>query len=173
MPGFVPASGRPDTMPRAALTFASAQSRIGEEVAVSDWFTVDQDHIDRFAAATHDLDWMHIDPERARRESPFGTTIALGFQTLSMLSHFSHDAGLWPENAAYGLNYGLERVRFMAPVPAGSRIRGRFVLKGFDARADGGWRMTTECTVEIEGGDKPAMVAEWIGLFYPAKAAAE
>jgi len=149
---------------------AEMQSRIGEEIAVSPWFTVDQDHIDQFARATHDLDWMHIDPERAKAESPFKSTIAFGFQTLSMLSYFTHEAGLWPENTAYGINYGLNRVRFMAPVREGRRIRARFTLKSCETRPDGAIQGVYEVVVEIEDEAKPAMVAEWIGLFYPEDA---
>jgi acyl dehydratase len=143
------------------------QARIGEEIAVSSWFTVDQDHIDQFAHATHDLDWMHIDPVRAKAESPFKSTIAFGFQTLSMLSYFTHEAGLWPQDAVYGINYGLNRVRFMAPVRVGKRIRARFTLKSCARRPDGALQGIYETTVEIEDEAKPAMVAEWIGLFYP------
>jgi len=154
-----------------ADNLTALQARIGEEIAVSPWFTVDQDHIDRFARATHDLDWMHIDPGRARAESPFKSTIAFGFQTLSMLSYFTHEAGLWPEETVYGINYGLDRVRFMAPVRAGKRIRARFTLKSCEERPDGALKGVYEALVEIEDEAKPAMVAEWIGLFYPPGAA--
>jgi len=150
--------------------FADAPALIGKEIAVTPWFAVEQAQIDQFADATHDHDWMHIDPARAKAESPFGGTIAFGFQTLSMLSHFSHLAGLWPEGAAYGINYGLERVRFLAPVRAGARIRARFVLAGFEPRDDGGYRMSCDATIEIEDERRPAMVARWLGLFYPAEA---
>jgi len=146
------------------------RSRVGEEIAVSPWFTVDQDHIDQFARATHDLDWMHIDPDRAKAESPFKSTIAFGFQTLSMLSYFTHEAGLWPDDTAFGINYGLNRVRFVAPVREGKRIRARFTLKSCENRPDGAIQGVYEAVVEIEGEAKPAMVAEWIGLFYPADA---
>jgi len=154
----------------SAAPVEAMASRIGQEVGVSRWFTVDQDHIDQFARATHDLDWMHIDPVRAKAESPFGSTMAFGFQTLSMLAHFTHDAGLWPEDAVHGINYGLNRVRFMAPVLEGKRIRARFTLKSYDQRPDGAYRGVYDAVVEIEGEDKPAMVAEWIGLFYPTGA---
>ena len=154
-------------MAQAALTYESAAGRVGEEVAVTDWLTIEQGAVDQFAESTRDLDWMHIDPARAERESPFGGTIVFGFQTLSMLSYFSHQAGLWPDGTGFGLNYGLDRVRFMAPVLVGKRVRARFVLKDFSARPDGGYRGCYEATVEIEGEDKPAMVADWIGVFYP------
>jgi len=149
------------------FTYQNAGEWIGREVAVSPWFTITQAQVDLFAAATHDEDWMHVDPERARRESPYGGPIGHGFLTLSMLSHFSHEAGLWPQGTAYGVNYGLDRMRFMAPVPVGARIRAHFVLGAFDERTDGGYRMANKITIEIEGADKPAMLAEWIGLFYP------
>lgn len=154
------------------VKISELEARIGEEIAVSPWFTVDQDHIDQFARATHDLDWMHIDPERAQAESPFKSTIAFGFQTLSMLSYFTHEAGLWPEGSAYGINYGLNRVRFMAPVRADKRIRARFTLKACETRPDGALQAVYDVVVEIEGEAKPAMAAEWIGLFYPEDAAA-
>ncbi|MHA1536098.1 MAG: MaoC family dehydratase [Alphaproteobacteria bacterium] len=151
----------------AKFTYANADEWIGREVALSPWFTITQAQVDLFAEATHDRDWMHIDPERAKRESPFGGTIAFGFLTLSMLSHFSHEAGLWPEGTAYGVNYGLDRMRLMAPVPVGARIRARFILDAFEPRADGGYRMQAKIRIEIEDTDKPAMLADWIGLFYP------
>lgn len=160
-------------MTRAALTFANARDHIGKEIAVTDWLTLTQDRVDLFAEATKDHDWLHTDPERARRESPFGGPVGHGFLTLSLTAFFSHEAGLWPEGTAYGVNYGLNRVRFIAPVPVGSRIRARYRLKDFAPRGDGGYQMTAAVTVEIEGQGKPAMVAEWLGLFYPAKAAAE
>ena len=154
-------------MTAAALTFETAHEHVGETVAVSDWLAIEQDVVNQFAEATRDLDWMHIDPARAQRESPFGGTIVFGFQTLSMLSYFTHEAGLWPEGTGFGLNYGLDRVRFMAPVRVGKRVRAHFVLKDFAERPDGGYRSLYAVTVEIEGEDKPAMVAEWIGVFYP------
>lgn len=152
-------------MAASAFTFANAHEKIGTEIGVSDWHAVTQADVDRFADVTHDHDWMHVDPERARREGPYEGTVSFGFFTLSMLTCFSHQIGLWPEDAGYGLNYGLNRVRWIAPVPVGSRIRGRFVLTGFQPRK-GGFLSTTEATVEIDGGEKPAMVAEWLGLFF-------
>lgn len=155
-------------MNRAPLTFDNVGRRVGEEIAVSDWFKTSQEQVDLFAAATHDPDWIHVDPARAAREGPFGRAVAHGFLTLSMLSHFAHDAGLWPEGTAYGVNYGFDKVRFVAPVPVGARIRANFVLRSFSRRDDGGYIMTTVVTVEIEGEDKPALAAEWRALFYPA-----
>ncbi len=155
-------------MNRSHLRFDTLDDRIGEEVAVSDWFTVDQAQIDMFAVATHDEDWIHVDPDRAAREGPFGQAVAHGFLTLSMLSYFAHDADLWPEGTAYGVNYGLNKARFVAPVPVGARIRAHFTLIDVTRRGDGGTCMTTAVTIEIEGAEKPAVTAEWLCLFYPA-----
>jgi len=155
-------------MNRALLTFDNLGDRVGEEITVSNWFAVSQDQVDLFATATHDPDWIHVDPARAAREGPFGRAVAHGFLTLSMLSHLAHEAGLWPEGTAYGVNYGFDKVRFIAPVPVGARIRARFVLRDFARRGDGGYAMTTAVTVEIESEDKPALAAEWRALFYPA-----
>lgn len=148
-----------------AFTFDSARAFVGREIGVSAWHRVTQEQVDRFADVTRDHDWMHVDPERARRDLPYGGTISFGFYTLSLLTAFSHEVGLWPAGAGYGLNYGLNRVRWMAPVPVGGRIRGRFVLEAFDPHPSGGFLSTTRATVEIEGEEKPAMVAEWLGLF--------
>jgi acyl dehydratase len=156
-------------MNRPALTFDNVGSRIGEEIGLSDWFTVRQEQVDRFADATLDPDWIHVDPERAAREGPFGQAVAHGFLTLSMLSHFAHDADLWPADTAFGVNYGLDKARFIAPVPVGARIRAHFVLKDFARRDDGGYVMTTAVTVEIEGAVKPALAADWLALYYPAE----
>jgi len=155
-------------MNRPALTFDTVGARVGEEIAVSDWFTVRQEQVDLFADATLDPDWIHVDPERAAREGPFGQAVAHGFLTLSMLSHFAHDADLWPEGTVFGVNYGFDKARFIAPVPVGARIRARFVLKDFSRRGDGGFCMTTAVTVEIEDVEKPALAAEWLALYYPA-----
>lgn len=152
------------------LTSDAAAQLTGTEIAVSDWYTVTQADIDQFADVTRDPDWMHIDPERARTDSPFGTTIAFGFQTMSMLTWMSHNAGLWPENIHHGINYGFERMRLMSPVTEGSRIRGHFVLNGHEVRPDGGVRSTLGVTVEIEGQEKPALVGEWVVIFYPGEA---
>lgn len=126
--------------------------------------TVDQTRIDEFSDATLAPDWMHIDPERAQRDGPFGGTIAFGFWTMSMLTYFlRHTAGRdYPEGAIYGLNYGLDRVRLMAPVRVGKRIRNHAKIADVTERGKGRFLVKTENTVEIEGEDKPAMVAEWL-----------
>lgn len=139
----------------------------GEELGASDWLVITQNHIDKFADATLDQDPMHVDPEWCRQHGPFPTTVAFGFLSLSLITHFSHQARPWPEGS-YALNYGLDKVRFVAPVPVGSRIRGVFKFLGADPRADGGWFTRTQVSVEIEGADKPAVAAEWLGVVYPA-----
>jgi acyl dehydratase len=150
-------------MPIASIEEISA--RMGEEVGVSDWILVDQAAIDAFAEVTQDRQFIHVDPEAAAR-TPFGGTVAHGFLTLSLLSHMSLDAMLRPEAIRMGVNYGFERVRFMAPVRAGKRVRGRFRLDRFEEKRPGQWQFVHNVTVEIEGEDKPALVADWIGLMF-------
>ena len=135
-------------------------ARIGQEVGVSGWLAVTQDRIDQFAAATGDNQWIHIDPARAQA-SPLGSTIAHGFLTLSLLSILAHEAIDLQGDFAHRLNYGLNRVRFTAPVKAGSRIRGRFTLLSV-THGSGGFQISYAVTVEIEGEPKPALVAEWL-----------
>jgi acyl dehydratase len=137
---------------------------LGQEVGVSDWFTVTQDVIDAFAEVTLDRQWIHTDPERAQRESPFGTTIAHGFLTLSLLTHLQSQA-VQLRGVRMGINYGLNRVRFTSAVRSGSRIRTRSVLKEVEEIA-GGVQLVWAITVEIEGASKPALVAEWLGRLY-------
>ena len=137
---------------------------VGRELGITPWLTIDQERIDLFARVTEDLNPLHVDPVAAKA-GPFGRTIAHGFLTLSLLSHFSYQAGLQPAGVAYGLNYGFERVRFMAPVPVGSRIRNRIVLTDASDKGAGRFVLRTQNTVEIEGGRKPALVAVWLGLF--------
>ena len=137
---------------------------VGREVAVSDWLEVPQERIDRFAEATEDRQWIHTDPARAARETQFGGAIAHGFLTLSLLSELMQRA-VSVGGLRMGLNYGLNRVRFVAPVPAGSRLRGRFKLAAVE-EVKGGAQATWEVTVEREGGDKPCCVAEWLVRYY-------
>ena len=138
--------------------------RVGEEVAESDWLEVSQERIGQFAEATEDRQWIHTDPERAARESPFGQTIAHGFLTLSLLSELMKRA-VAVGGLRMGINYGLNRVRFVAPVPAGARLRGRFKLAALE-EIKGGAQATWEVTVEREGGDRPCCVAEWLVRYY-------
>jgi acyl dehydratase len=139
-------------------------AKVGQEVVVSDWLEVTQERINQFADATGDHQWIHVDVERARRESPFGTTIAHGFLTLSLLSHFLNNS-LEFGNSKMGVNYGCNRLRFTAPVKAGSRLRARFKLKEFQ-RVEGGVQMIWDVAMECEGQEKPVLVAEWVGRRY-------
>jgi acyl dehydratase len=140
------------------------QGRVGQEVAVSQWFEVTQERINLFAEATEDRQWIHTEPERARRESPFKTTIAHGFLTLSLLSELMKQA-IEVGGLRMGINYGLNRVRFVSPVPAGARIRARFTLAEVE-EISGGMQAAWSVTVEREGGDKPCCVAEWLVRYY-------
>ena len=139
-------------------------AKVGQEVVVSDWLEVTQERINQFADATGDHQWIHVDVERARRESPFGTTIAHGFLTLSLLSHFLNNS-LEFGNSKMGVNYGCNRLRFTAPVKVGSRLRARLKLKEFQ-RIEGGVQMIWDVAMECEGQEKPVLVAEWIGRRY-------
>ncbi len=139
--------------------------RLGQELAVSDWVDVTQERIDQFADATDDRQWIHVDPARAAAESPFGATIAHGFLTLSLLGALLRRA-IEVRGIRLAVNYGLNRVRFVAPLPAGSRIRGRFTPVAAH-EAGGGIQVTWSVTVEREHGDKPCCVAEWLVRYYP------
>lgn len=152
-------------MPR--VTFQSIdelESRVGQEVAVSDWTEISQARIDQFAEATGDFQWIHVDVERARRESPFGAPVAHGYLTLSLLAKMAQESFDFPFSRM-GVNYGLNRVRFTAPVPVGSRLRGRFTLQRLE-RIDGGVQMIWQVTMEREGSDKPVMIAESVSRRY-------
>jgi acyl dehydratase len=144
-------------------TLASLRERVGEELAVGDWLTVDQATIDRFAEATGDHQWIHVDKERAAK-GPFGTTVAHGYLTLSLLPKLAESA-LQVDDVRMGVNYGLNRVRFPAPVPSGSRIRARLKLLGYEP-IDGGAQLVMQVTMEREGGDKPVCVAETVSRRY-------
>jgi acyl dehydratase len=137
---------------------------VGREVAVSDWLEVTQERINQFAESTEDRQWIHVDPERAARESPFKETIAHGFLTLSLLSALGKRA-MSVGGVRMGLNYGLNRVRFVSPVPAGARIHGRFTLATVE-EIKGGVQATWSVTVEREGSEKPCCVAEWLVRYY-------
>ena len=150
-------------MSKTALKIRDLESRVGQEIAVSPWVAVPQERIDLFAKATEDFQWIHVDPERAKA-SPFGTTIAHGFLTLSMLPKLTESTFEFSDRKM-GVNYGLNKVRFTAPVPAGAKIRGRFTLAKFE-KLEGGVQTTWSVTVEREGGDKPVMVAEAISRHY-------
>ena len=146
------------------VNLADLARLVGQEIATSDWVEVTQDRINAFADATGDHQWIHVDTERARAETPFGTTIAHGFLTLSLLSAMMRDA-VTIDGPRMTLNYGLNRVRFVSPVPAGSRIRARVTLARIDDMGDS-IQATWSVTIEREAGDKPAAVAEWIVRYY-------
>jgi acyl dehydratase len=150
-------------MPVASLD--EIRARVGDEVGVSSWLAVDQSRIDAFADATDDHQFIHTDP-KAAAQTPFGATIAHGFLTLSLLSRMGAEAILIPGGLKIVVNYGLDRVRFLAPVRAGSRLRGRFTLDSVEEKAPGQVLMRHTVTVEIEGEDKPALTAVWLGLLF-------
>ena len=150
-------------MPIASIE--DIKGRVGQEIGVSDWILLDQQAIDTFADVTGDRQFIHVDPEAAAR-TPFGGTIAHGFLTLSLLSQMAAGVMLVPETTKMAVNYGFQKVRFIAPVRSGKRVRGRFTLAGVEEKQPGQLQFLHNVTVEIEGEDKPALVAEWIGLIF-------
>ncbi|MFM0666901.1 MaoC family dehydratase [Paraburkholderia sediminicola] len=143
---------------------ATIDDFVGRELGVSDWVTVDQARIDAFAQCTGDKQWIHVDVERAKRESPFGGTIAHGYLTLSLLAALAIEIGLIPEDASAGLNYGLDKVRFMTPVKAGARVRNRVTVMSVEAKGGGRIIVKTMNELQIEGEDKPALIAESLAM---------
>jgi acyl dehydratase len=139
---------------------------VGQEVAVTDWFTMTQDRIQQFADATLDHQWIHVDVERAKRESPFKAPIAHGFLTLSMLAHFMGQAVGIKSGLRMGVNYGLNKVRFVSPVRVGSNMRARFVLASIKEVDGNGVEALYNATIETEGSERPACVAEWLVRYY-------
>jgi acyl dehydratase len=150
---------------REIASLVKLKELIGQELAVSDWLTVTQERIAQFAEATGDLQWIHIDVERSKRESPYGCTVAHGFLTLSLFPMLMQSA-IAMSDVKMGVNYGLNKVRFPAPLPAGSKLRARFALTAVEDIA-GGAQLTWLVTMEREGGDKPVCVAESITRRYP------
>jgi acyl dehydratase len=148
------------------VSLAAYQAMVGKEVGVSSWHLVDQRRINVFAEVIEDHQFIHIDPERAKRETPFGSTVAHGFLTMSLLSIMSYEVMPVIEGTTMGVNYGFDKLRFISPVKAGSRVRGRFVLAEAKLRKDTELQSRTNVTVEIEGEDRPALVADWLGLIY-------
>ena len=146
---------------RAAVPLDELAAREGQEM-VSRWFPIGQDRVDAFAAATEDRYFIHTDPQRARAETPWGGTIAHGFLTASLLSAMAYDAVPRVEEARHGVNYGFDRLRFVSPVPTGSKVRGRFRLDKVDRSKPGEVTLRWQVTVEIEGRDRPALAAEWL-----------
>jgi len=141
-----------------------AKTQQGQEIGISDWLLIDQDRVNGFAQITGDQQWIHVDVERARRESPFGGPIAHGYLTLSLLAKFAQEC-IGVDGVKLAVNYGLNRVRFAAPVKVGSRVRARFILADVED-IQGGAQLVWQATIEIEGGDKPACVAEMVTRWY-------
>ena len=150
----------PNTIPLDTI-----QEKIGQEIGVSDWLTIDQERIDTFADCTEDHQWIHVDVEKAA-EGPFGKTIAHGFLSLSLVTYLSADLMPVPEGALMVVNYGLDKVRFVHPVPVGSRIRDRMILKDVVEKGGGRILLVTEHTLEIEGVDKPAAVVNLLFMCF-------
>ena len=151
-------------MSNSALTFATVADSIGKEIGVSSWVTVDQNRINAFADCTNDHQWIHVDVERAKKESPFGTTIAHGYLTLSLLADMSYEIGIVPEDVAAVFNYGLDKVRFLTPVKSGSRVRARATLTDVTEQAGGRKLLKVSNSIEIEGETKPALIAETLAV---------
>ena len=146
-------------------TIEEIQSKTGSEIGVSDWILVDQDRINQFADVTEDHQFIHVDPEAAKK-TPFRTTVAHGFLTLSLLSRMAEGVMLHPATMRMAVNYGFDKVRFMAPVKSGKRVRGRFRMLSAEEKRPSQWQITYEVTVEIEGEEKPALIADWIGYMF-------
>jgi len=153
-------------------SMATAAQFVGRELGASDWVAVDQDRIDAFATCTGDRQWIHVDVARARRESPFGGPIAHGYLSLSLVAAMVMELGVVPSDAATGLNYGLDKVRFIAPVKAGARVRMRARLLAAEAQGGGRMLLKLACTLEIDGEAKPALVAEMLCMLLGKRDAA-
>ena len=147
-----------------SYSFETIQDYVGKELGVSDWFQIDQERINQFADCTGDHQWIHIDAEKAKTHSPFGTTIAHGYLTLSLLSMLMGELGVIPSGVSQVFNYGTDRVRFLAPVKVGARIRNRAVLMSAQEKGPGRVLIKVQNTMEIEGEEKPAMIAETLAM---------
>jgi acyl dehydratase len=150
------------------VSLSAYQAMVGHEVGVSSWHVIDQNRIDVYADVIEDHQFIHVDPERAKRETPFGTTVAHGFLTMSLMSIMSYEVMPAIEGTAMAVNYGFDKLRFISPVRAGSRVRGRFTLMEATLRKPKELLSRTNVTVEIENEAKPALVADWLGLIYLA-----
>jgi len=144
-------------------TLEEAKTMIGQESGVSEWVEMSQERINQFADVTEDHQFIHINPEMAKM-TPFGGTVAHGFLTLSMLAKMGEKASVVLEGTKMGVNYGFDKIRFLAPVPSGAKIRGRFIVAAVDEKRPGQTLITYDVSVEIEGGDKPALIAQWMGM---------
>jgi acyl dehydratase len=156
-------------MAKTPVTFQSMPGLVGKELGVSSWVTVDQAMINQFAECTGDKQWIHIDVERAKRESPFKAPVAHGYLTLSLIAAMSYDIGVVPEGTAAAFNYGLDKVRFLTPVRVGSKVRLRSTLISFEEKGPGQFLMKSNAVVEIEGEDKPALIAEPLAMLVAAR----
>ena len=150
------------------LTLSNINDFVGRELGVSGWMIVDQSRIDHFADCTGDHQWIHVDVDRAKRESPF-RPVAHGYLTLALIAPLAMEIGVLPTDASAGFNYGLDRVRFLTPVKAGARVRLRVVLVGVEPKEAGQLVIKTKNTLEIDGSDKPALIAETLALIIPSK----
>ncbi|CAM5617457.1 MaoC family dehydratase [Mesorhizobium sp. UC22_110] len=153
-------------MSKTPPTYEQLRAMTGQELGFSDWVEVDQTRIDQFADCTEDRQWIHTDPERAKKESPFRTTIAHGYLSLSLIGGLSQQMNVVPENTQAVFNYGLDKVRFLAPVRVGTRVRLRASLISVEDKAPGQYLMKFANTIEIEGEEKPALMAETLAMFY-------
>lgn len=153
-------------MSKPGLTFEGLRALIGQELGVSCWITVDQEKINQFAECTGDHQWIHVDVERTRRESPFRKPIAHGYLTLSLITAMAIDIDALPENAQAAFNHGLDNVRFVAPVTVGARVRMRSTLVSMEDKGPGQYLITTANTIEIEGDPRPALTAEALVMLY-------
>jgi len=149
---------------KAAISVADLMKKVGQEIGVSQWHVVSQDMIDRFADVTHDYQFIHVDPVRAKKETPFGGTIAHGYLILSLVAPMSYEALPQIDGRVMGINYGLDKVRFLSPVRAGSRVRAHFKLKEVSPRSEKEVLLKNEITVELEGAEKPAVYAESLSV---------
>jgi len=155
-----------DVWKKPPVSFEAYQNMVGKEIGVSSWHLVDQNRINVYADVIEDHQFIHVDPERARKDTAFGSTVAHGFLTMSLLSIMSYEVMPVIEGTTMGVNYGFDKLRFISPVRAGARVRGRFTLAEARLRKPKELQSRTSVTVEIEGEEKPALVADWIGLIF-------
>lgn len=153
----------------SGITFDDLKGQVGQELGVSDWLTIDQDRINQFAECTEDRQWIHVDADRAAKYSPFKTTIAHGYLTLSLIAGLSLQVIKMPANLMAAFNYGLDKVRFLTPVKVGAKVRLRVTLVSLDEKAPGQFLMKASNTIEIEGEEKPALIAETLAMLYEAR----
>jgi len=159
-------SATPFNAARPKTSLAEIEASVGEEVGVSRWFTIDQSLITAFGKLTQDEYFIHMNPERAAKETPFGGSIAHGFLTLSMMSAMAYDALPEVEGRTMGMNYGFDKIRFLSPVPAGSKVRGHFVVSAVEKKSPQQVVVRYAISVEIEGKPKPALAAEWLTIAF-------